>query len=230
MTSKGFGYEKINTPDSIVKIDKTKLDGVDRNSYNSIVYEFEVLKGLYKGCKYNGYHVLKDTEEVFDGQYWNSSTCKKFKELFQTGIPLSLKLVEYGIKQDMQNLESKLQKENDVTKNPLFFNKSVAPSGFKDPRHREQNKIFVEKIEKFNDTLRDPTKDDGSLYTKDELNEMGLWSELIPRFSKSSRLAKLSSIQTRLEEDINHIKEIQGYIEDKGDGMGAQYVLVWENF
>ena len=54
MTSKGFGYEKINTPDSIVKIDKTKLDGVDRNSYNSIVYEFEVLKGLYKGCKYNG--------------------------------------------------------------------------------------------------------------------------------------------------------------------------------
>ena len=59
---------------------------------------------------------------------------------------------------------------------------------------------------------------------------MGLWSELIPRFSKSSRLAKLSSIQTRLEEDINHIKEIQGYIEDKGDGMGAQYVLVWENF
>ena len=43
MTSKGFGYEKINTPDSIVKIDKTKLDGVDRNSYNSIVYEFEVL-------------------------------------------------------------------------------------------------------------------------------------------------------------------------------------------
>lgn len=230
MTSKGFGYEKINTPDSIVKIDKTKLDGVDRNSYNSIVYEFEVLKGLYKGCKYNGYHVLKDTEEVFDGQYWNSSTCKKFKELFQTGIPLSLKLVEYGIKQDMQNLESKLQKENDVTKNPLFFNKSVAPSGFKDPRHREQNKIFVEKIEKFNEVLKNPRKDDGSLYTKDELNEMGLWSELIPRFSKSSRLAKLSSIQTRLEEDINHIKEIQGYIEDKGDGMGAQYVLVWENF
>lgn len=220
----------MNKPDSIVNIDKAKLDGVDRNSYNSIVYEFEVLKGLYKGCKYNGYHVLDDNEEVFDGQYYNSSTCEKFKELFQTGIPLSLTLIDYGIKQDMQNLESKLQKENDVTKNPLFFNKSVAPSGFKDPRNREQNKIFVEKIEKFNEVLKNPRKDDGSLYTKDELNEMGLWSELIPRFSKSSRLAKLSSIQTRLEEDINHIKEIQGYIEDKGDGMGAQYVLVWENF
>ena len=220
----------MNKPDSIVNIDKTKLDGVDRNSYNSIVYEFEVLKGLYRGCKYNGYHVLDDNEEVFDGQYYNSSTCEKFKELFQTGIPLSLTLIDYGIKQDMQNLESKLQKENDVIKNPLFFNKSVAPSGFKDPRNREQNKIFVEKIEKFNEVLKNPRKDDGSLYTKDELNEMGLWSELIPRFSKSSRLAKLSSIQTRLEEDINHIKEIQGYIEDKGDGMGAQYVLVWENF
>ena len=120
----------MNKPDSIVNIDKTKLDGVDRNSYNSIVYEFEVLKGLYRGCKYNGYHVLDDNEEVFDGQYYNSSTCEKFKELFQTGIPLSLTLIDYGIKQDMQNLESKLQKENDVIKNPLFFNKSVAPSGF----------------------------------------------------------------------------------------------------
>ena len=58
MTSKGFGYQKTNIPDSIVKIDKTKVDGVDRNSYDSIVYEFEVLKGLYTGHKYNGYHHL----------------------------------------------------------------------------------------------------------------------------------------------------------------------------
>jgi|TARA_B100000131_G_C18079445_1_gene597656 hypothetical protein len=220
----------MNKPDSIVNIDKTKLDGVDRNSYNSIVYEFEVLKGLYRGCKYNGYHVLDDNEEVFDGQYYNSSTCEKFKELFQTGIPLSLTLIDYGIKQDMQNLESKLQKENDVIKNPLFFNKSVAPSGFKDPRNREQNKIFVEKIEKFNEVLKNPRKDDGSFYSKDELDSMGLWGELKPKFSKSTRLDSLSSLQTRLEEDTKHIKEIQGYMEDKGDGMGAEYVLVWEKF
>ena len=148
MTSKGFGYQKTNIPDSIVKIDKTKVDGVDRNSYNSIVYEFEVLKGLYKGSKYGGYHFLKDDEEIFDGRYFNSSTCEKFKELFQTGIPLSLTLIDYGIKQDMQNLESKMHKENNVIKNPLFFNKSVAPTGFKDPRNREQNKTFVEQVEK----------------------------------------------------------------------------------
>ena len=173
---------------------------------------------------------MDDNEEVFDGQYYNSSTCEKFKELFQTGIPLSLTLIDYGIKQDMQNLESKLQKENDVIKNPLFFNKSVAPSGFKDPRNREQNKIFVEKIEKFNEVLKNPRKDDGSFYSKDELDSMGLWGELKPKFSKSTRLDSLSSLQTRLEEDTKHIKEIQGYMEDKGDGMGAEYVLVWEKF
>ena len=230
MTSKGFGYQKTNIPDSIVKIDKTKVDGVDRNSYDSIVYEFEVLKGLYTGHKYNGYHHLKDDEEIFDGRYFNSSTCEKFKELFQTGIPLSLTLIDYGVKQDMQNLESKLQKENNVIKNPLFFNKSVAPTGFKDPRNREQNKAFVEQVEKFNEKLRRPIKDDGTCYSKEELESMGLWSELIPLFSKSSRLYSLSSIQTRLEEDKKHIKEIQGYMEDKGDGMGAEYILVWENF
>ena len=209
-------------PDSIVEIDISILDNTDVSEYDSYVYEYEVLEGSYIGCKYPGSHLMKDNEEIFDGSYWQSSKNEKFKDLFSTGVEMKLTLIDVGIYQDMLNLEHEMKnKEKDIT-NPKYFNKAVTKKGFNEPLNREVDRLIYEEVKEFDKLVPNPLN-----VTTEQLRELGLNVDFIPCWNNKVKLEKAGFVQVRELESSSHISEIAGYMRDKGDAIGANYILRW---
>lgn len=214
-------------PDCVIKIDTSILDGkeVDWNKIRAYVYQYKVLEGRYINCKYTGSRKMKTlSERPFDGSYWGSSTSDEFKDLFSSGTKMELKLLAIGTYEDMLNLEHELQKEKDVIKNPEYFNKAVTKTAWKEPLNRAIADLLYRDVKKYDVMVKNP-KD----YTKEDLKNLELNLDFMIALWDKSYLKTLGYVQVREQENVRHITDISGYMRDKGDALGANYILIWES-
>ena len=186
-------------PDSIVRVNTDVLVGI--SSYDAYVYEY---LNVDNGKKYVGSHL----GEFGDG-YWHSSTNIEFIDLFSGMSPMfEYKILAVGSYEDMQNLESKIHKDNNVVKNPMYYNLGVAPSAYKIPVRQNVIKDFVmAKIE------------------AGDFNVSELWnkSTLLERGDDSP----VSALQVRYEDNPKVI-EIRNRIRAKGDTSKCGRILMVE--
>lgn len=189
----------METPDSIVRVDTEVLVGI--SSYDAYVYEY---LNVENGKKYVGSHL----GEFGDG-YWHSSTNIEFIDLFSGMSPMfEYKILAVGSYEDMQNLESKIHKDNNVVKNPMYYNLGVAPSAFKVPvRQNMMNDFVLQKIHAGDFNVSEP-------WNKSTLLERGGDS-------------LISALQVRYE-DNPKITEIRNLIRQKGDASKCGRILMVE--
>ena len=215
-------------PESIVKIDTSILDNrkVDWEKIGGYLYQYRVVEeGRYFNVKYPGSRKLKTrSERPFDGSYWGSSTSEEFKDLFSSGTKMELKLLDIGTYEDMLNSEHKLQKEKDVIKNPEYFNKAVTKTAWKEPLNKAIADLLYRDVKEYDVKVKNPEK-----YTKEDLKTMGLNLDFMIALWDKSYLKTLGYVQVRAQENARHITDIAGYMRDKGDALGANYILIWES-
>lgn len=189
----------METPDSIVRVDTEVLVGI--SSYDAYVYEY---CNIENGKKYVGSHL----GEFGDG-YWHSSTNIEFIDLFSGMSPMfEYKILAVGSYTEMQNYESKIHKDNNVVKNPMYYNLGVAPSAFKVPvRQNVMNDFVLKKIH------------------AGDFNVSELWnkSTLLERGEDSL----VSALQVRYE-DNPKIIEIRNRVSAKGDASKCGRILIVE--
>ena len=214
-------------PDCIIELDTSILDGkeVDWNKIRAYVYQYKVLEGRYINCKYIGSRKMKTlSERPFDGSYWGSSTSDEFKDLFSSGTKMELKLLDIGTYEDMLNLEHELQKEKDVIKNSEYFNKAVTKTAWKEPLNKAIANLLYRDVKKYDAMVKNPEN-----YTKEDLKTMNLNLDFKIDLWDKLYLKTLGYVQVREKENSRHITDISGYMKDKGDALGANYILIWES-
>ena len=189
----------MDKPDSIVRVNTDVLVGI--SSYDAYVYEY---LNVDNGKKYVGSHL----GEYGDG-YWHSSTNIEFIDLFSGMSPMfEYKILAVGTYAEMQNYESKIHKDNNVVKNPMYYNLGVAPSAYKVPVRQNVIKDFV------------MAKIDAG-----DFNVSELWnkSTLLERGDDSP----VSALQVRYEDNPKVI-EIRNRIRAKGDASKCGRILMVE--
>ena len=217
----------MSRPDCVIKIDTSILDGkeVDWNKIRAYVYQYKILEGRYINCKYTGSRKMKTlSERPFDGSYWGSSTSDEFKDLFSSGTKMELKLLDIGTYEDMLNLEHELQKEKNVIKNPEYFNKAVTKTAWKEPLNKAIADFLYRDVKKYDEMIKNPED-----YTKEDLKTMELNLDFKIDLWDKLYLKTLGYVQVREKENARHITDIAGYMRDKGDALGANYILIWES-
>ena len=217
----------MSRPDCVIKIDTSILDGkeVDWNKIRAYVYQYKILEGRYINCKYTGSRKMKTlSERPFDGSYWGSSTSDEFKDLFSSGTKMELKLLDIGTYEDMLNLEHELQKEKNVIKNPEYFNKAVTKTAYKEPLNKAVADLLYRDVKKYDEMIKNPED-----YTKEDLKTMELNLDFKIDLWDKLYLKTLGYVQVREKENARHITDIAGYMRDKGDALGANYILIWES-
>ena len=118
----------------------------------------------------------------------------------------------------------KLQKEKDVIKNPEYFNKAVTKTAWKEPLNRAIADLLYRDVKEYDVKVKNPEK-----YTKEDLKTMGLNLDFMIALWDKSYLKTLGYVQVRAQENARHITDIAGYMRDKGDALGANYILIWES-
>ena len=66
-------------------------------------------------------------------------------------------------------------------------------------------------------------------YTKEDLKTMELNLDFKIDLWDKLYLKTLGYVQVREKENARHITDIAGYMRDKGDALGANYILIWES-
>lgn len=178
-------------PDSIILIDSSILDGVV--SYDAYVYEYTNVRN---GKKYVGYH-----KGQFDGSYWHSSKNKEFIEVFSGMIEaLTLKIINYGSKEDMMNLEHEILKENDAVNNDKYYNGSNAATAYRKGIRPDICQDALSVILELDITLED-----------------------------KNELLKISRGQVRYVGELpSHVLEIRQRVKDKGDIAKTEPITIFE--
>ena len=178
-------------PDSIISIDSTILDDVE--IYEAYVYQYF---NTTNGKKYIGYH-----KGQFDGTYWHSSKNREFINVF-AGLneALLLKIINYGSKEDMMNLEHEMLKEVDAVNNPDYYNGSNAAPAFKTAINPEACQNVLPVIYEL----------EVNLENKEDVNPL-------PR------------TQVRYgAESPSHVMEIRQKVKDKGDIAHTDPITIFE--
>lgn len=211
-------------PNSIISIDTSitedsgqiPIAGTLKNSYVYLFADLEKENARNAGKEvvgaiwYLGYHCLdsKKNEKFLDGHYWHSSTDTTFRNQFYSSKPkFTLKIIATGSKIDMMNLESKLESEKQVTSNPDYYNKAVAPTGF--PTKTIQDLDKCDRIVEILDNERTASIEDKK------------WSKTV----KGSYITNVSRLQPREKTDPVHVKRVKENIENANNLDNIQVVI-----
>jgi hypothetical protein len=163
--------------------------------YEAYVYEYT---NLDNNKKYIGYH-----KGSVDDSYNHSATCDEFRREFTNpNSSFEYRVIDYGYKEEMAQLEYNLLSKMNAAKNPQFYNKS---NGF-----RQYKSADVDKCIQFVQSLKD--------------------AELYPRVMEDIRKhVEMNTLQVRFQHDPDHQRLIKQKIDDKnGDTSKCNPVIVME--